>query len=65
MQNNMIIQVENAMNGIMLQNLGHAHQHLSFTADALSAFEDTLSAADTDDFYGNMPELQDFDFDIN
>jgi hypothetical protein len=64
MQNNMIIQVEHAMNVIMLQNLGNMHQHIPFTADTLSAFEDAISAADTEDFYADLPDLEDFDFDI-
>jgi hypothetical protein len=63
MQNNFII--EHSMNVIMLQNLGPVHQHIPFTADALSAFEDALSSADTEILHADMPELEDFDFNIN
>jgi hypothetical protein len=65
MQNNMIIQVEYAMNVIMLQNIGNIHHHIIFAPDTLSVLEDRLSAADTDDFCADMPDLEDFDFDTN
>ena len=65
MQNYNVFQVEDGMNFIMLQNIGPLHQHLLFTADAFALYEDALSAADTNDDYADMPDLEDFEFDID